>query len=38
MLSRRLLQPDCAVLNALDSLSIPFEMAVGLNGRVWVKR
>ena len=34
--SGRLLAPDSAVLNALGKV-ISFEVAVGLNGRVWVK-
>jgi len=33
-LSRRLLNPSCALLSQL-SRSFPFEMAVGLNGMVW---
>jgi exosome complex component RRP40 len=32
----RLLQPDSAVLAKLGAL-LSFEIAVGLNGRVWVK-
>ncbi len=34
-LARRLLQPGCALLAGLGS-GIPFELAVGLNGLVWV--
>jgi len=30
-----LLAPDCAVLAALGS-HLPFEICVGMNGRVWV--
>jgi exosome complex RNA-binding protein Rrp4 len=32
---RRLLQPNCAVLQELGKV-IPYEIAVGSNGRVWV--
>lgn len=34
--ARALLAPECAVLRALGEL-LPYEVAVGLNGRVWVK-
>eukprot|EP00743_Colponemidia_sp_Colp-15_P004534 GILK01004888.1.p1 GENE.GILK01004888.1~~GILK01004888.1.p1 ORF type:complete len:243 (-),score=21.17 GILK01004888.1:84-812(-) len=34
-LARILLDPDCAVLEALGR-AFPFEVAVGVNGRVWV--
>lgn len=34
--ARRLLAPRCAILNALGP-RVPYEIAVGLNGRVWVK-
>ena len=32
---RRLLRPNCALLEQLGS-RVKFELAVGLNGRVWV--
>lgn len=32
----RLVAPDCAVLTALGA-AIPFEVAVGANGFVWVR-
>lgn len=32
---RRLLRPNCALLQQLGS-RVKFELAVGLNGRVWV--
>ncbi len=32
---RRLLQDDCHVLQCLGR-EIPFELAIGVNGRVWV--
>ena len=35
-LARRLLKPDCAVLSALGQ-AWPFEIAVGLNGLVWLR-
>eukprot|EP00727_Mastigamoeba_balamuthi_P004208 m51a1_g13785 hypothetical protein (250) ;mRNA; r:328066-329012 len=35
-LCRKLMDPDCAVLCALGQ-ALAFEVAVGLNGRVWVK-
>eukprot|EP00475_Leptophrys_vorax_P005265 TRINITY_DN13193_c0_g1_i1.p1 TRINITY_DN13193_c0_g1~~TRINITY_DN13193_c0_g1_i1.p1 ORF type:complete len:271 (-),score=49.58 TRINITY_DN13193_c0_g1_i1:142-924(-) len=35
-LAKKLLEDECVVLNALGS-SLPFEVAVGYNGRVWVK-
>jgi exosome complex component RRP40 len=35
-LARRLLSPACTVLTALGT-SIPFEVAIGLNGWVWVQ-
>eukprot|EP00282_Hemiselmis_andersenii_P033785 CAMPEP_0169466370 /NCGR_PEP_ID=MMETSP1042-20121227/21731_1 /TAXON_ID=464988 /ORGANISM="Hemiselmis andersenii, Strain CCMP1180" /LENGTH=237 /DNA_ID=CAMNT_0009579417 /DNA_START=15 /DNA_END=728 /DNA_ORIENTATION=+ len=34
--SRSLLDPNCPVINLLGK-HIPFEVAVGVNGRVWVK-
>ena len=34
-LARELLHPSCAVLNHLGR-HLPFEIAVGLNGRVWI--
>ena len=33
---RDLLQPDCVVLDALSHYPIPFEMAVGINGTIWI--
>jgi exosome complex RNA-binding protein Rrp4 len=33
-LARRLLSPSCALLSTLGS-SLPFELAVGVNGLVW---
>lgn len=36
-LARELLKPDCAVLDALGSVSkIPFEICIGVNGMLWV--
>jgi exosome complex component RRP40 len=35
-MARRLLDPDCAVLAALGGV-VPFELAVGANGLVWVQ-
>ena len=35
-LARELLRPSNAVLSALDQSGIPFEIAVGVNGMVWV--
>ena len=35
-LTRELLLPDNAVLSALDKSGIPFEIAIGVNGMVWV--
>eukprot|EP00741_Cyanophora_paradoxa_P025281 tig00000361_g24400.t1 len=35
-LSKALMDPDCVVLTELGS-HLPFEIAVGANGRVWVK-
>lgn len=35
-LARELLLPDNAVLSALDKSGIPFEIAIGVNGMVWV--
>jgi exosome complex component RRP40 len=35
-LSRRLLRPDCAVLNALGR-HLAYEIAVGMNGGVWFR-
>ena len=35
-LARELLLPDNAVLSALDESGIPFEIASGVNGMVWV--
>ena len=32
----RLLNPDCTLLKSLGK-GIPFEIAVGLNGRIWIK-
>lgn len=34
--ARALMEPDCPVLRCLGEL-IPYEVAVGLNGRVWIK-
>ena len=34
--ARSLMEPDCPVLRHLGEL-IPYEVAVGLNGRVWIK-
>lgn len=34
--ARRLLEPDCSVLMRLGA-NIPFEIAVGVNGLVWVR-
>eukprot|EP00094_Tigriopus_californicus_P010041 TCALIF_09684-PA protein Name:"Similar to Exosc3 Exosome complex component RRP40 (Mus musculus)" AED:0.07 eAED:0.07 QI:0/-1/0/1/-1/1/1/0/276 len=33
---RKLLSPDCVLLKTLGD-SIPFEIAVGMNGRIWVR-
>lgn len=35
-LVRKLLSPDCCLLKDLGA-SIPFEVAVGMNGRVWLR-
>ena len=35
-LSRELLLPKNAVLDALDKSGMPFEIAIGTNGLVWV--
>ena len=35
-LAARLLDPDCAILTALGG-GVPFELAVGLNGAVWLQ-
>mmetsp|Transcript_1267 Transcript_1267/g.2283 ORF Transcript_1267/g.2283 Transcript_1267/m.2283 type:complete len:364 (-) Transcript_1267:726-1817(-) len=35
-LARELLLPENAVLSALDKSGIPFEIAIGVNGMVWV--
>lgn len=35
-LARRLLDPECAILTALGA-GVPFEIAVGVNGTVWVQ-
>ena len=35
-LVRKLLSPDCCLLKDLGG-SIPFEVAVGMNGRVWIR-
>lgn len=35
-LARELLLPNNAALSALDKSGIPFEIAVGVNGMVWV--
>ena len=35
-LCRRLMSTDCPILDALGNLA-PFELAVGVNGRVWVR-
>jgi len=35
-LARELLLPNNAVLAALDKSGIPFEIAIGVNGMVWV--
>ena len=35
-LARRLLDPECAILTSIGS-GVPFEIAVGLNGTVWVQ-
>ena len=35
-LARELLLPNNAVLAALDKSSIPFEIAIGVNGMVWI--
>ena len=35
LLRARLLSPDCVVLQEIGK-SMPFEIAVGQNGRVWV--
>jgi exosome complex component RRP40 len=32
----RLLSPECAIVNELGNY-IPYEIAVGVNGRVWIK-
>jgi len=33
---RKLLNPDCVLLSTLGK-SVPFEIAVGMNGRVWIR-
>lgn len=35
-LARRLLDPECAILTAMGA-GVPFEIAVGVNGMVWVQ-
>mmetsp|Transcript_7231 Transcript_7231/g.10536 ORF Transcript_7231/g.10536 Transcript_7231/m.10536 type:complete len:365 (-) Transcript_7231:36-1130(-) len=35
-LARELLLPENAVLSALDKSGVPFEIAIGVNGMVWV--
>ena len=35
-LARALLQPDCLVLEELGRHKIPFEVAIGVNGYVWI--
>ena len=32
----RLLEPDCSLLRLLGN-PLPYEVAVGLNGRIWIK-
>jgi exosome complex component RRP40 len=34
--ARRLLEPDCSLLRLLGN-PLPYEVAVGLNGRIWIK-
>lgn len=36
--ARSLLRQDSAVLRELDQLQMKFEMAIGYNGRIWIKR
>ena len=35
-LARELLQPDCLVLTELASLNLAFELAIGVNGLLWI--
>jgi exosome complex component RRP40 len=33
---RKLLSPDCVLLSTLGA-NIPFEVAIGMNGRIWIR-